>query len=147
MRASFFFCFLLSAFCFAHGAQPLIGPESDYTKVLKQQTNSAGWAKQLGLGSAQNVKSFGAMGDGTTDDTAAIQAAINSSITLRRGLFLPGGTYLFRPPLVITNTLEIVGEGAGHLETGGGSVTLKKITNDEPRIGWPPRSCTAGTSA
>jgi hypothetical protein len=40
-----------------------------------------------------NVKWFGAVGDGVTDDTAAILAAINSLPALGGGVLLPQGTY------------------------------------------------------
>ena len=40
-----------------------------------------------------NVKDFGAVGDGVTDDTAAIQAAINSR-TSGGGVYFPRGVYL-----------------------------------------------------
>jgi hypothetical protein len=39
-----------------------------------------------------NVKDFGAKGDGVTDDTAAIQSALNSSFG--KTVFIPSGTYL-----------------------------------------------------
>jgi len=39
-----------------------------------------------------SVKDFGAVGDGTTDDTAAIQAAINS-LTTGGNVYIPTGTY------------------------------------------------------
>lgn len=41
-----------------------------------------------------SVKDFGAVGDGATDDRAAIQAAIDSCITLDRTLFFPSGVYV-----------------------------------------------------
>lgn len=41
-----------------------------------------------------SVKDFGAVGDGATDDRAAIQAAINSCIELDRTLFFPSGVYV-----------------------------------------------------
>jgi Pectate lyase superfamily protein len=41
-----------------------------------------------------NVKEFGAKGDGTTDDTAAIQALLNAHPNGRRIIYLPNGTYL-----------------------------------------------------
>ncbi len=46
-----------------------------------------------------NVKDFGAKGDGITDDTAAIQAALNAYPNGKRIIYLPNGTYL------ISNTL------------------------------------------
>jgi hypothetical protein len=45
------------------------------------------------------VKGFGATGDGTTDDWAALQDAINN--TSNRVLFLPKGDYMISQPLVI----------------------------------------------
>jgi PA14 domain/Pectate lyase superfamily protein len=41
-----------------------------------------------------NVKDFGAKGDGITDDTAAIQAALNAYPNGMRIIYLPNGTYL-----------------------------------------------------
>jgi parallel beta-helix repeat protein len=52
-------------------------------------------------GAATNVQDFGAVGDGTTNDTAAIQAAINS---LANGgtLFFPNGEYKLTSSLTVT---------------------------------------------
>ena len=41
-----------------------------------------------------NVKDFGAVGDGTTNDTAAFNAAISASITPGSSLFIPAGIYI-----------------------------------------------------
>lgn len=41
-----------------------------------------------------SVKDFGAMGDGVTDDTAAINAATLAVTALGKALFFPAGTYL-----------------------------------------------------
>jgi hypothetical protein len=47
-----------------------------------------------------NVKDFGAVGNGVADDTAAIQAAINSVTSGSKiGLFFPRGTYLINGAL------------------------------------------------
>jgi hypothetical protein len=63
-------------------------------------------------GAVVNVRDFGATGNGTTDDTAAIQAALNYLATLGDGggvtpfrrsggtLFFPNGTYKTTAPLV-----------------------------------------------
>lgn len=73
-----------------------------------------------------SVKDFGAVGDGVTDDTAAIQAAINA--VLPRGcLFFPEGIYPVNGPFVVDTTgssalLELIGVGGA----GGGSVIRAK---------------------
>jgi hypothetical protein len=48
-------------------------------------------------GSPANIQDFGAVGDGVTDDTVAIQAAIASNINV----FFPAGTYKITDTLVI----------------------------------------------
>ncbi len=70
----------------------------------------------------ENVKHHGAAGDGTTDDTAAIQAAIaavtgaGSATSVRRScgtVYLPPGTYKTTAPLTSHSTagLRIIGAG------------------------------------
>lgn len=48
-----------------------------------------------------NVKSFGAKGDGITDDSAAIKAAFNSTV---EALYFPEGTYIINIPAGTTHT-------------------------------------------
>lgn len=45
------------------------------------------------LGAPANVKDFGAVGDGVADDTAAIQAAIDSAPSTGLVIWFPAGTY------------------------------------------------------
>ena len=60
-----------------------------------------------------NVKDFGAVGDGTTDDTAAIQAAINY-IAGNAVVLFPRGTYKITDTLTIGNDrMNLVGAGIG----------------------------------
>ena len=56
-----------------------------------------------------SVKDFGAVGDGVTDDTAAIQAAIDS---IAAGVIqIPKGVYLVTAPILVKNGIIICGEG------------------------------------
>lgn len=66
----------------------------------------------------RNVKNYGAKGDGTTDDTAAIQAALNagtgrtlvsSTTTSPAVVYLPAGTYIITQPLQIPYYTQILG--------------------------------------
>jgi hypothetical protein len=62
-----------------------------------------------------SVKDFGAVGNGTTDDTAAIQEAINAIVaTASKGtLFFPAGTYKITSSLTINvSYVSIFGESA-----------------------------------
>lgn len=63
-----------------------------------------------------NVKSYGAIGDGTTDDTAAIASAINALFygSGSKTLFFPAGTYLDTGShyySAVRGKLKIIGEG------------------------------------
>lgn len=78
-------------------------------------------------GLVANVKSptYGAVGNGVADDTAAIQAAINAAITAgsavsttREGIlpvYLPRGTYKITAPLTVTSVqgFQLTGAGFG----------------------------------
>jgi hypothetical protein len=56
-----------------------------------------------------SVKDFGAAGDGVTDDTAAIQAAIDS---LAGTIYFPDGTYITTATLVLNNNNQTL-QGSG----------------------------------
>ena len=65
-----------------------------------------------------NVRDYGAVGDGTTDDYSAINQALAdlycraTNTQVRRVLFFPAGTYLITETLVIPTYASLVGEGA-----------------------------------
>lgn len=62
-----------------------------------------------------NVKdpAYGAEGDGSTDDTAAIQAAIDAATAASGGIiFFPPGTYLITDTLDVDDELVLMGAGS-----------------------------------
>lgn len=58
---------------------------------------------------------YGAVGDGVTDDTSALQTAVNAATAAHRTLYLPASTYLVSTPITIPSGegLAIVGAGWG----------------------------------
>lgn len=60
-----------------------------------------------------NVKDHGALGNGSTDDTAAIQATINLAGTNGGIVFLPPGTYNISASLTLANNIVFAGAGQG----------------------------------
>lgn len=58
-----------------------------------------------------NIKEFGAVGDGITDDTVAIQDAIDS-IASGGGVFFPFGVYIVSDQITIPSSLILLGNNA-----------------------------------
>lgn len=69
---------------------------------------------------ALNVKWFGATGDGTTDDTAAIAAAVTQAAALDGVVSLPAGTYAVTG---VTLDSEVTLEGEGYITVIQNSAT------------------------
>lgn len=59
-----------------------------------------------------NVKSYGAVGNGVTDDTAAIQSAVNAAAAVRGVAFFPAGRYKVTQ-ININNFVKLEGVDAG----------------------------------
>ena len=74
------------------------------------------------VASVINVKDYGATGDGTTDDKADIQAAIDAVPTNGGRVYFPAGTYIVSGVLTVTTAnTTLLGEGAGsdHVNESG----------------------------
>jgi parallel beta-helix repeat protein len=67
-----------------------------------------------------SVKDFGAVGDGVTDDTVAIQAALNA----HKNVHFPAGTYKISSALVLESNHCLAGDGIG-------VTTVNQITIDQ----------------
>lgn len=72
-----------------------------------------------------SVKDFGAVGDGVTDDTTALQLAINYACANKRLLHIPAGIYVVTQTLWVPETLSVEGE----------SVNLTITQNEQSNLG------------
>lgn len=101
---------------------------------------------QAKLRETVSVKDYGATGDGTTDDTAAIQAAIDANAG--RVIMLPVGTYLVAGTLSITADGTVLcgvpsGRGGYSPSTGSfGSTILQTTANVDTVVFQPASSAT-----
>lgn len=71
------------------------------------------------LGEFVSVKDLGAVGDGVTDDTTAIQAALTAAAGGM--LIIPAGTYMVSDDLTVPSNTAVLGMGRG-------VTTIKRIT-------------------
>jgi len=84
--------------------------------------------------SIYNVFDYGATGDGTTDDSSAIQSTIDAAVTGGGGTILfPDGTYIIDAAIskTITNGATLLFKGSGHSSTilkAGSSLNTVMIT-------------------
>lgn len=60
-----------------------------------------------------NIKNYGAVGDGTTDDTGAFRSAIEAARSqVNHHIYIPEGTYLVTDDLVLPDDIGLIGYGA-----------------------------------
>jgi len=81
-----------------------------------QASSTYGRNVQLKLQETVSVEDFGAIGDGVTDDTAAIQAAIDNA----NGLYFPYGTYLVSAQINLKSNLSITADIGAKILLGAG---------------------------
>lgn len=98
-----------------------------------------------------NVRDFGAAADGKTDDTLAIQKALDSTSSDRGGVVrLPKGVYLVAGDLQIPEGVTLAGEWEAphHANTSQGTLVLatggKGDENGTPLINLTQSSCIKG---
>jgi hypothetical protein len=107
------------------------GPTPGSPITLSLQT----WLDQFAT-----VKDFGAKGDGSTDDTAAINRALDQlycqqdNVQIRRALFFPAGKYIISGPINIPPFATLYGEGPQNsiiqMKLSGGTGTCVAQTAD-----------------
>lgn len=107
---------------------------SDLTNVIQARSNlgiSAGVVQGV---NSFNVKDYGALGNNTADDTAAIQAAINAAGTNGGQVYFPPGQYKLNTSAPLSNTHDAVsflGSGVANTKIiiGSGFTGSAAITN------------------
>ncbi len=94
---------------------------------------------QAKLRESVSVKDFGAVGDGVTDDTTAIQAAIDSLGNDGGTILFPEGVYVISATLNLTKKTHLIGDGGYFLNqftdntytVGGTTIKLKTGSNTD----------------
>jgi hypothetical protein len=98
-----------------------ISPNADGIVYDPPFTGGVPTTVEAKLAQTVSVTDFGAVGDGVTDDTAAIQAAITAS----KEVYFPPGNYLISSPLSISSNVQLTGAGR---RTGGTTITVSANT-------------------
>jgi len=124
-------------------------PEHDHT-------SNEGYGGDIGY---VNVKNYGAEGDGSTDDTTAINAARTAAQTAGGNLYFPVGTYLVSTDAALTLTsgnVNLIGDGSSTIikaadsadlatliASTGGQLTIRDMVLDGNRAGGGTSSTTS----
>lgn len=70
-------------------------------------------------GASINVLDYGVTGNGITDDTTAIQAAVNAGVAQNKAVYFPNGAYLITTTINLPNNITLYGETQRKINTGG----------------------------
>jgi hypothetical protein len=111
-------------------------------------TGASNRAINLKLAEIVSVKDFGAIGDGTTDDTAAIQAAINAN--QNSTIIFPQGTYKVSSTILLTDSSghnfqgNLIGQNATINFTNAGSSSDTDATMQNGFQAYPVTNGTGG---
>lgn len=106
----------------------------DGASIIEMNDSGNQLVAELILTDPINVKTFGAYGDDTHDDTQAIQKAINYGFS--KGIytvFLPNGTYKTTDPIYLLEKCELRGENKDSAiihKTGNGTGSVSGINAD-----------------
>lgn len=101
--------------------------DADLITYTPAGTGAVATTVQTKLRDSVSVKDFGAVGNGTTDDTAAVHAAITYAKGRRGSVFFPSGTYRVTSGYTQSVTyadVHLFGEGSTREGAGGSHIKL-----------------------
>lgn len=101
-----------------------------------QQLGTGAITRTIGekLGDLISVKDYGAKGDGVTNDTAAIQAALTYACAGARSVYIPEGVYVVATTLTACTGIRVSGAGSAS------SILQPTISDGSPVINFPASS-------
>ncbi|WP_372006306.1 glycosyl hydrolase family 28-related protein [Tistrella mobilis] len=85
------------------------------------------WQRIVDSAAPVSVRWWGARGDGSTDDTAAIQAALDAGFS---AVHLPTGTYPVSATLTVPAGTIVTGDGSGAFRPANARTTIVKTNGD-----------------
>jgi hypothetical protein len=104
------------------------GALSQTATYLQGSAGSVSRTIQNKLQESVSVKDFGAIGDDTTDDTVAIQAAVNAC-SIGGSVYFPAGKYKITSAITINKPIMIFGVGPGSFINNLGSYIRQATTS------------------
>ncbi len=107
-----------------------LGADQIFNKIYDSTNNALRINAVVGgVGYADVKAQFGAKGDGVTDDTTAIQNAINAAAPTQSVVFFPTGKYI-ASQLVWKNGVTLAGTGMARSGGSAGSVLQQKASTN-----------------
>ncbi len=129
------------------------GPGSLYQRtsgaplwVKASGSGNTGWKNAVLAGDlVYNVKDYGAVGNGTTNDTAAIQAAMDAALAAGGGtVYFPAGTYRLTTTLTLKSHIKYQGVSRNDSKLVG-DVGVFTWTTNQTNIEWSDLWLVGGT--
>jgi hypothetical protein len=120
----------------------VVGPGA--VLITGNQTNGADQISNVNVNGVLNVKTYGAKGDGTTDDTAAINAAIAASCATsgtKPPVYFPptpNSSYLISSPIILNCTTSLIGAGEANTTINANNFPGPAIIAQAQETGWKP---------
>lgn len=121
LKSTFIACFLAlllsSHTAVAQGIYPDVNGDGrptikDVTALINYLlTNDGSTAFDTSQRGRISAKDYGAVGDGITDDTEALERAFDAAAEMHVSLYIPAGTYIIRRPMSLRSGMEVYGDG------------------------------------